>query len=98
MSARVELVVEQIPKARYLPIEAVFERGGRRYCYLLRGGRPEAREVLTGPSNDHHVVIETGLEPGDRVLLSDPVEPGRPLSEAPLRGVDFTPSAPSSTR
>jgi len=98
MSARVELVVEQIPKARYLPIEAVFERGGRRYCYLLHGGRPEAREVLTGPSNDHHVVIETGLEPGDRVLLSEPVEPGRPLSDAPLPGVDFTPSAPSSTR
>lgn len=91
MSARVELLVDQIPKARYVPLEAVFERGGRRYCYILRGGRPEAREVLTGPSNDHHIVVEAGLEPGERVLLSDPLEPGRPLGGAPLPGVDFTP-------
>jgi HlyD family secretion protein len=100
MSARVELLVDQIPKARYVPLEAVFERGGRRYCYVLRRGRAEAKEVLTGPSNDHHIVIEAGLELGERVLLSDPVEPGRPLGGAALPGsFDLTPGgAPPAPR
>ena len=80
MSARVELLVEQIDNARYVPLESVFENGGRRYCYVLRKGQLQVQEVLTGPSNENHIVIEAGLEPGERVLLSDPTEDNGPLA------------------
>jgi HlyD family secretion protein len=79
MTARVDLLVEQLAHAKYVPLESVFEKGGRFYCWVLRDGKPEAQEVLTGPSNDNHVVIEAGLEPGERVLLRDPTDEGRSL-------------------
>ena len=76
MSARVELLVEQIDNARYVPLESVFEKGGRRYCFVLRQGKAQVQEVLTGPSNENHIVIEAGLEQGERVLLRDPTDDG----------------------
>ena len=86
MSARVELLVERLDHARYVPLEAVFERGGRHYTYVMRGRSPDVQEVLVGPSNENHIVIETGLEPGDRVLLRDPNGDGTPLSGDLLPG------------
>ena len=86
MSTRVELLVERLPSAKYVPLEAVFERGGKHYCYVMRGRSPEVREVLVGPSNENHIVIETGLDAGDRVLLRDPNEEGAPLGTDSLPG------------
>lgn len=71
MTARVEIEVEERPKALFVPLEAVFEREGRTIVYL-GGRRPRPREVVLGPSNADHVVIEKGLARGDRVLLRDP--------------------------
>jgi hypothetical protein len=79
MSARVEVLVEQIDNARYVQLESVFEKGGRRYCYVLRKGKAQVQEVLTGPSNENHIVIEAGLERGERVLLRDPTDTGGPV-------------------
>jgi HlyD family secretion protein len=86
MSARVELLVERLASAVYVPLEAVFERGGKHYGYVMNGGSPEAREVLVGPSNENHIVIEAGIEAGDRVLLGDPADDGRPLGGESVPG------------
>ncbi len=83
MSARVELLVERLASAVYVPLEAVFERGGKHYCYL---GNGEAREVLVGPSNENHIVIGTGVEAGELVLLGDPSDEGRPLGGESVPG------------
>jgi multidrug efflux pump subunit AcrA (membrane-fusion protein) len=71
MTARVEIQVEERPRALFVPLEAVFERDGRRVVYLA-GRRPQPREVVLGPSNADFVVIEKGLARGERVLLRDP--------------------------
>jgi hypothetical protein len=76
MSARVELLVEQMENARFVPLESVFERAGRRYAYVLRDGEPEVQEILTGPSNENHIVVEAGLETGEKVLLRTPSDDG----------------------
>jgi RND family efflux transporter MFP subunit len=86
MSARVELLVERLEDVPYVPLEAVFERGGKHYCYVLSKGRAVAREVLVGPSNENHIVVEAGLDPGDRVLLGDPQDEGRPLGGEAVPG------------
>jgi len=86
MSARVELLVERLASAVYVPLEAVFERGGKHYCYVMDGGSPEAREVLVGPSNENHIVIETGVEASELVLLGDPADEGRPLGGESVPG------------
>lgn len=78
MTARIEIQVEERAEALYVPLEAVFERDGRSFCYLAAGRRPDPREVSLGPSNQDFVVVEKGLRKGDRVCLR---EPGAPPSD-----------------
>ena len=81
MTARVEIEVEQRQQARYVPLDAVFQRDGRSIVYLA-GRRPRPREVTLGPSNADFVVIENGLVRGERVMLRDPEVAGRESSGA----------------
>jgi HlyD family secretion protein len=74
MTARVEIEVEEREQAVFVPLEAVFEREGRHVVYPAQR-RPRPREVVLGPSNEDFVVVETGLAPGERVLLRDPEVP-----------------------
>jgi len=75
MTARVEIRVEERAQALYVPLEAVFERDGRHLCYVVRGRGLTAREVTLGPSNQDFVVVEKGLQRGERVALRDPAAP-----------------------
>jgi HlyD family secretion protein len=75
MTARVEVEVEERPRALTVPVEAVFEKDGRSICYVLERGRLRPREVVLGPSNPDAVVVEKGLSKGDRVALRDPGAP-----------------------
>ena len=75
MSATVEIEVEEQARALYVPLEAVFEKDGRHVCYLVRRGRLEERAVAVGSANRDFVVVERGLEKGDRVALRDPAAP-----------------------
>ena len=75
MTARVEIEVESRPRALFVPLEAVFEKEGRRVCYVLERGRPRPREVVLGPSNQDFVIVEKGLRRGERVALRDPEAP-----------------------
>ena len=78
MTARVEIQVEERSSALYVPLEAVFEKEGRSFCYLASGRHLDPREVSLGPSNQDFVVVEKGLRKGDRVCLR---EPGAPPSD-----------------
>jgi HlyD family secretion protein len=75
MSATVEIEVEERPRALYVPLEAVFEKDGRHVCYVVQRGGLREREVAVGSTNRDFVVIERGLERGDRVALRDPAAP-----------------------
>ena len=81
MTARVQIEVEERPRALFVPLEAVFERDGRTIVYLA-GRRPTPRDVVLGPSNADFVVIEKGLTRGERVLLRDPEAAAPELSGA----------------
>lgn len=75
MTAQVEIEVEERPRALFVPLQAVFEKEGRSVCYVVRRGRLQAQDVVTGPSNQDFVVIDKGLGEGDRVALRDPGAP-----------------------
>ncbi len=72
MTATVEIQVERKEKALFVPIQSVFEREGKRVVYVREFGGFREREVVAGSANRDFVVIEKGLNPGDRVALSDP--------------------------
>jgi HlyD family secretion protein len=73
MTARVEVLVDEENDALMVPVEAIFQKGGRRVSYVVnKRGKIEEREILTDKSNEDFVVVRNGLSEGERVLLLDP--------------------------
>jgi len=72
MSAKVEILVNKLADVVYIPIQAVSPDGGKEYCYVAGGFKPEAREVTVGDFNDEFIEIKKGLKEGERVLLHPP--------------------------
>jgi HlyD family secretion protein len=68
LTANAEIHIDQIPDAIAVPVHALHEHKGQYYCLVHAGGKPEARWVDVGSSNDKFVVIDSGLEPGDQVI------------------------------
>ncbi len=73
VSAKAVIHVADLEDAVYVPLQAVFFEEGKPFCHVsLDDGGHEKRPVTVGLSNDNFIVIEDGLEPGDRVLLYNP--------------------------
>jgi len=72
IDADVQLVSKRIPKAIYVPLEAIFDRSGGQTAYVKKGDRFVARKVKTGERNEKAVTVLEGLQPGESVALSDP--------------------------
>lgn len=72
MSAKVEILVEELTDVMIVPIQVVANRGGRKVCYIPTPQGPEEREVKTGEFNETFVQIVSGLQVGEEVLLNPP--------------------------
>jgi len=70
MNADVSILVEELPDALQIPVQAVVEQGGRHYCLMKGLDRLEAREILLGSTNDKVLVIADGLAEGEHVLMN----------------------------
>ncbi len=81
MSAKVEILVDQISSALFVPIQSVTTIDAAPVCLVLEGGGFRTRRVEIGPTNDSFVVIRSGLKEGDIVKLTAP----RPQATAPDR-------------
>jgi HlyD family secretion protein len=76
VSARAEIIITNIANAISVPIQAVTTLKGRQVVYVVRGGKPEPRPVELGLFNTRFIQIVSGVEPGERVLLSPPLDSG----------------------
>jgi len=72
MSAKVEILVEQLHGVKIVPVQVVENRTGKKFCYVATDSGPQEREVVTGAFNNTFVEIVSGLQVGERVLLSPP--------------------------
>jgi len=72
MSCQLEILVENIEDAVYVPVSAVYRSGGDNLAFVPSGERVEERKVKTGRFNDRWVQILEGLTEGETVLLSPP--------------------------
>ncbi len=71
MTAQVEIMCGRISSVIAIPVQAVVEREGQNYCFVLPPGQktPELRRVVLGSSNDKMVVIEKDfLKAGETVV------------------------------
>ncbi len=68
------VVTNSFENVTYLPLETIHIADSIPYVYK-RGGTRQI--VVLGESNDNNVIIDHGIEPGDRVYLSAPSDPER---------------------
>jgi RND family efflux transporter MFP subunit len=72
MSAKVEILIEELHDTMIVPVQVVANRDGKKVCYVFTPDGPKPRVVETGAFNDVFVQILSGLEVGEEVLLSPP--------------------------
>ena len=59
-----------------IPRNSLFRINGESFVYIKEGGQDLKKPVIPGIENETEVVIESGLAPGDRILLSSPENAG----------------------
>jgi len=69
MTVQVEIIVETVTDAFFVPVEAVYNREGKSYVRVSNGMNIEERAVTTGRFSADYVEICEGLSEGEAVLL-----------------------------
>ncbi|HEX42569.1 MAG TPA: HlyD family efflux transporter periplasmic adaptor subunit [Phycisphaerales bacterium] len=72
MSAKVEIIIDELHDVLCVPVHAVASQGRQKFCYLVNQGRLEARPVEVGQFNDTFIEIKGGLREGDVISLTPP--------------------------
>ena len=71
MTAEVQIFVEQLPNATQVPIQAIYEHGGKTYSLVKKGSTSfDTREVTMGATNETLATIKDGITPGESVVLN----------------------------
>ncbi len=71
MTAEVQIFVEQLPNATQVPIQAIYEHGGKTYSLVKKGSMSfDTREVTMGATNETLATIKEGITPGESVVLN----------------------------
>jgi RND family efflux transporter MFP subunit len=68
-----EVETQSLKDVLYIPLDALVVEEGIPIVFKQAGGRVIKQEVATGAMNDDEVVIVKGLEEGETVLLSPPL-------------------------
>jgi HlyD family secretion protein len=76
MTCKADIVIAQHDDVVYVPVQAVINVGGEPTVYVLEDGVPVARTVKTGLDNNRMICIEEGVEEGEPVLISPPLDAG----------------------
>lgn len=85
MSCKATVKIDQYSDAISVPIQAVIGSPGNSMVYVKEGKENVLRRVVTGLDNNSMVHIIEGLNPGDRVLLTPPLERSEEMAIASKR-------------
>ena len=72
MTARVSILTEQVNNVLSIPVHAIFNERGEKYCYQWLGKDFKKVPIVIGRLNEDVVEIRSGLEEGDQVSLVEP--------------------------
>jgi multidrug efflux pump subunit AcrA (membrane-fusion protein) len=72
MTAKTEILVEKLNDVLYIPVQSVVPDGDEQVCFVLKNGKPDRRVVTVGPSTVEFIVIESGLDEGEVVIIRPP--------------------------
>jgi RND family efflux transporter MFP subunit len=74
MTSQITVVVDRIPNAITIPLQASFQRSGHTVAYVVEGTRYEERAIEVSRRSRDRVLVTAGLQVGDRVALRDPFQ------------------------
>jgi HlyD family secretion protein len=72
MTAQTTVVVDRIPNAITIPVQAIFQKSGQTVAYVWDGSKFLERVIAIGRTSRDRILVAKGLNPGDRVALTDP--------------------------
>ena len=70
--ADVEIIVEKMPSALYVPAQAIFEKEGKPIVYVEKNKKFEPRPIQIAKRSESTMVLAGGVQPGEVVALADP--------------------------
>lgn len=74
MSADIEIVVESISDVLAVPSQAVVEREGKKYVYIIKDSRAHLTPIRVGRFNWTFYEVLSGIKEGDKVIINPEVE------------------------
>ncbi len=74
MSCKVEIIVAQYDDTVYVPLQAVLRVGGKHTVFIVKDGTTEERNVEVGLDDNKMIRIASGLEEGEVVLMTPPLQ------------------------
>lgn len=72
MTAQLTVVVDRVPDALSIPIEASFQKSGQTVAYVWEGSKFREHAIEIGRRSRDRILIAKGLRAGDRVALKEP--------------------------
>jgi len=72
MTAQLTVVVDRVPDAITIPVEASFQKSGKTIAYVWEGSKFQERGIEVGRRSRDRILVASGLRPGDRVAMKDP--------------------------
>jgi HlyD family secretion protein len=97
MSCQAEIVVEKHANALYVPVQAVTRVGTKPTAYVRVGNDYEPRQIEIGLDNNSMVHVLAGLEPGQEISLTPPLEAKTEPEESQLTTAQPEDSAGASS-
>jgi len=83
MSCLVEVLIEDLPEALFVPVQCVSRRGHENVSFVVEKDAIQMRTVEVGRQNDQWVQVLTGLKENETVLLAPPPAFGPTPDSAP---------------
>jgi HlyD family secretion protein len=74
VSAKVEIIIEELKDVLTVPIQAVTTVDGEQLCFRGDAQDPTPIPVKVGKFNTKYIEIKSGLKEGDEVLLNPPLD------------------------
>jgi len=69
LKAKLTVVVADLKDVIAVPAGAVTEEASKKFVKVIEGGKPVAREVMTGRTNGEKIEIKSGLKEGEEVVV-----------------------------
>lgn len=74
VSAKVEIIIEELADVLTVPIQAVTTLDGEQVCYRQNGSELEPIPVEIGRFNTKYIEIKSGLKEGQEIVLNPPLD------------------------